>query len=297
MEKVIHFRQVEWFGQVMNLPLLIHAGLLARPNVEDSRFDRDGETYEVRHRSGTQVEMLVHLASHVPGATKAIAPRAPGIAAADLGEASPPANAEFTEREIALVIRQNKLGYVVAGMTHPNKVQAAVRGLVALGHGVQVSNRLMLMARADSAMITALLQDGVDRIDLGLVLPSADADQVVEGQPLSIAQTIGRVVGGELRSRLTNDLDETELDDLEDVTASLRLKLRKRKPTLEQIQALTAIASDAVEGDEGFRIRTINKTEFTRDKLLLKSSFTHPNSTTLQYATAWSAISQFLDQT
>lgn len=295
---MIHFRQVQWLGASADLPRILHRVLISRPNVEDTVFERDGERFEVRHRAGDAREMRLHLASHIPGALKPISPAATGVSAADLGEAGPPPNSEFTEREIALVVRASKLGYVTGGtMTHPRRVESALRGLISLDGGAATANRLVLSARADAAMIAALMAEGVDQLDLGLTLPSAEADQVVAHQPVSFVEGLGRAVGQEIMTRLTADHEEEQIDVLEDMTARLRLKLRKRKPTVEQIENLTALAQEAIEDDEGFRIRTVNKVVFTRDKLLLKSQFEHPSSTTLRFLVAWPEIANFLDRT
>jgi hypothetical protein len=296
MEKTIHFRQVDWVGTQENLPALLHTALAARPNVDDTTFQRSIEILQVRHRSGTAAEMKLHFSSHIQGARKPITPQAVAAPAADLGEAAPPTNSEFTEREIALVARPDRIGYVAAGFTQPNKVTGAIQGLLELHHGAPIANRLFLSARADAAMVSALMQSGVDRLDFGLSLPAAEADEIVAGQPLSFVESISRSVGQEIMTRLTADHEAEDIDLLEQMKAKLRLQLRKRKPTVEQVKSLTEIASQAIESDEQFRIRTVNGTEFTRDKLLLKSTFTHPDTTTLDYVTSWAAIVSFLNQ-
>lgn len=295
-EKIIHFRQVVWMAGDLDLPALLHAALAVRPNVNDTTFQRDGETLQVRHRHGTPTEMRLHISSHVPGKTKAITPRAIAAPAADLEEAVPPANSEFTEREIALVARGDRVGYVAFGLTHTKKVESAVRGLLALHHGAEIANRFFLAARADANMIQTLLEAGVDKLDFDLGLPSAEAQQVIDAQPLSVVERIGRQVGEAILTRVTADHEADDIDTLQQMKANLTLQLRKRKPTAEQVQSLTAIATDAIANAEQFRIRTIAGDEFTHDKLILKSSFSHPETATLHYVTAWGAIVAFLDR-
>jgi hypothetical protein len=297
MQKTIHFRQIQWFGAQSNLPSLLNTTLTQRPNIENTIYQQYGETFEVRHRQSSPTEVRLHLASCIQGARKPITPRARGIPAADLGEATPPANSEFTEREIALVIRRRTLGYTATGTTtHSKRVEGAVRGLLALGHSTDVANRLNLSARADAEMVAELMKRGVDRLDFDLTLPAADADDVIEGQPRSLPESIGRAVRQEIVTRITTDHEDEEIDALEEMSARLHLQLRKRAPTVEQIENLTAIAASAIESDEEFKIRTVDGTVFTREKLLLQSSFNHPNSTTLSYSVSWAAIATFLDE-
>lgn len=299
MAKTIHYRQVEWFGdQNRNLPKLLATTLHTRPNVDDTKFRYDGEVWEVRHRSVSEKEIRLHFAAYVPGAKKAISRLVQRRPSADLGETAPPNNSEFTEREVAIVVRRNALGYVTSGMnTYAKKVQGALRNLMRIHHDPEICNSLFLVARADREMTAKLLREGVDKLELNLAIPYADGRILVEDQPLSLSEGLGKAVSHAINTRITYDRDDREIDSLGEMSARLRLSLRKRKPSLEQIDTLTDIARCAVEDDdEGFRIRTLDKREFTHDKLIIKSSFEGQNNLAyLNYSMAWDAISNFLN--
>lgn len=295
MQRTIHYRAVEWFGQQEMLVDLIKSTLNQRPNVNDTAFSVGNQICEVRHRDESAHEVRLHFSLHVPGAQKSVRPDAVGATEADLTSSPPPAGSEYTEREIAVVVRDNMVGYVAAGRTHGSTVAKAIAGLIRIQHGEGISNRLMLSARANPEAIQHMLALGVDRFDLGLSLPHADASEIIDGQPLSISATIGRAVVNGLSARFHADHDDASIDELANMDVSLTINARRGAPTAE-IEALTSLASAAVEEDEQFTIRTLNKATFTRDQLLLTSSFSQPGDVpVLSYVLAWNNISVFLD--
>lgn len=295
LQKTIHYRAVEWFGQNENLVELLRATLHQRQTVNDTAFAIGDQICEVRHRAETGNEIRLHLSLHVPGAQKSIRPNVQGVAEGDLDASPPPNGAEFTERELAVVVRAQKVGYVAAGRTHGSTVARALAGLVELGHGSDIANRLMLAARADPAAIAEMLAQGVDRFDLGLSLPNADAAQVVNDQPLSLSETVARAIMNGLSARFHADHEDADIDELANMEVSLSINARRAAPAAE-IDALTVLATEAVEDDEEFTIRTRNKATFTREKLLLTAAFSQPgNAPVLSYLLAWNQTAAFLD--
>lgn len=295
LQKTIHYRAVEWFGQPANLVELIRTTLHQRPTVNDTAFSIGDQICEVRHRAESPHEIRLHLSLHVPGAQKSVRPNVQGAAEGDLDASPPPNGTEFTERELAIVVRAQKVGYVAAGRTHSSTVARALAGLVELGHGEALANRLMLAARADPAAIAQMLAQGVDRFELGLSLPNADAAQIVNDQPLSLSESVGRAIVNGLSARIHADHDDADIDELANMEVSLSINARRAAPAAE-IEALTALAVEAVEEDEEFTIRTLNKAKFTRDKLLLTSAFSQPgNVPVLNYTLAWNQTAAFLD--
>lgn len=295
MQKTIHYRSVGWFGQPANLVELIRATLERHRTVNETAFPIGDQICEVRHRAESDHEIRLHLSLHVPGAQKSVRPNVQGAAEGDLGALPAPEGTEFTEREIAIVIRNEKVGYVTAGRTHGNTVSSALAGLVELGHGPAVANRLMLAARANPEAIAQMLALGVDRFELGLSLPNADADQIIDEQPRSLGGTIGRAIVNSLSDRFCLDHEDADIDELANMHVNLSIKARRAAPEAE-IEALTALATKAVEEDDEFRIRTLNKATFTREKLLLTSTFSQPGDVpVLSYILAWNQAPAFLD--
>lgn len=295
LQRTIHYRAVEWFGQPENLVELIRTTLHQHPTVNETAFSIGDQVCEVRHRAESPHEIRLHLSLHVPGAQKGVRPNVQHVVEGDLGASPPPAGTEFTERELAVVIRAQKVGYVAAGRTHGNTVARALAGLVELGHGEALGNRLMLAARADPEAIAQMLEQGVDRFELGLSLPHVNAAQIIDEQPLSLSETVGRAIINGLSARIHADHGDADIDELANMEVSLSINARRSAPAAE-IEALTALATEAVEEDEEFMIRTKNKARFTREKLLLSSVFTQPgNAPVLNYILAWNQTTSFLD--
>ncbi|MBX4954283.1 hypothetical protein HJB76_02080 [Rhizobium lentis] len=295
MKKTIHYRSVVWFGAEENLLSLISQVLAARPHVNDTEFPIGSEICEVRHREVTANEARLHISMHVPGARKAISPRTQGVALGDLSVASAPQNTEFTEREIALVVRADRVGYVISGRARTSTVRSALDGLIKLQFE-GVGNRLNLSARADQEAIQALLAQGVDKFDLDLSLPHANALNVLNDQPLSLSRSIGRAVANGLSARFEEDHHDAHIDELANMNVSLTINARRKAPEAE-IETLTALAAEAIEGEDEFTIRTLTKATISRDQLILNSSYDQPGEVAvLNYVMAWNAIAGFLDQ-
>jgi hypothetical protein len=295
VQRTIHFRAVSWFGQAEDLLSLVRSALQRRQTVASTAFNFHGQVCEVRHRRVRQDEIRLHLSLHIPGAHKGLRPNAGNDAEHDLTSAPPPNGSEYTERELAIVLRQSKVGYVAAGRAHGATVSRALSGLVALQHGAEVGNRLNLSARADPAAVQRMLAAGVDRFELGVSLSHVDAAQTVAGQPRSMSSAIGQAIVGGLSSSFLEDYDDDAIDELSNMEVSVSINARRGAPAAE-IETLTALASQAVEEDEEFTIRTRNKATFTRDKLLLTSTYYDGgNAAMLTYDAAWERISQFLD--
>lgn len=293
--KVIHYRQLEWFGAQEDAVDLITQVLAARPHVNNTEFPVKDETCEIRHRHVAADEIRLHIATHRPGARKGIRRAAIGQASAELGEAEAPENSDFVEREVAIVLRRNRLGFVVSGATFGPMVERIVRGVISMNHQQALANRLVLASRANAAMIAQLLERGVDKLELGLSLPAPDAAQAIAGQPAPLGRALGSSLMTAISARFQNDLDHGALHGLVTANAHLQLNLG-RKPSLEEIQDLTILASDAVESGDEFSIRTTDKTEFTRDKLTLKSGYSQPGpATRINHQMAWDRISDFID--
>ncbi|WP_139790734.1 hypothetical protein [Rhizobium rhizosphaerae] len=275
MQKTIHYRKTEWLGVQENLLSLINHTLTARPNVSDTEFQTSGEICEVRHRVVNTQEARLHVSLHVPGAQKAISPRTIGVPSGDLLVATAPQNTEFTEREIAIVIRPNAIGYVVAGRARTSTVRNILAGLIKLEHNEDIGNRLSLSARADEAAIRDLLEQGVDRFDLGLSLPHANALAVVEEQPLTLGRSIGRAVARTISTRFEADHQDDHINELANMNVSITINARRHAPEAE-IETLTALATEAVEDDEEFTLRTLNKAKISREQLILTASYHQP---------------------
>ncbi len=295
MQKTIHFRNVEWFGNQENLYTLVTQVLANRPNVNDTQFLSGSEICEIRHRAIHVNEARLHISMHIPGAQRPVSPQAIGVAASDLSVAAPPHNSEYTEREIVVVIRADRIGYVVAGRARSSTVRNILSGLIALGHGPGIGNRLNLSARADQAAIQQLLADGVDKFDLGLSLPTVNAMNVVDGQPQGLSQSISRAIVNTLSARFHEDHADAQIDELANMNASITINARRGAGQAE-IEALTLIATEAVEDDEEFTIRTRNKAKISRDQLILTSTYNQPGTApVLSYVTAWNEITNFLN--
>jgi hypothetical protein len=174
-------------------------------------------------------------------------------------------------------------------------VRNLLAGLIRLGHGPDIGNRLNLSARADQAALQELLAQGVDRFDLALSLPHANGLHVVEDQPVSLARSISRAVASGISARFQEDHADTHIDELANMNVSLTINARRSAPEAE-IETLTALATEAVETDDEFSIRTTSGAKFTRDQLLLTLDYTQPGtSPVLSYLMAWNEISAFLD--
>jgi hypothetical protein len=114
-------------------------------------------------------------------------------------------------------------------------------------------------------------------------------------QPHTLAGSISRSVKDAISARLHADHGEEELARLAQASAHVVLSFRRNAP-LEQIESLTAVARDAVEGDEEFKIRTRSNKEYSREQLLVRGVYNQPGpATVLSYLPAWDAIADFLD--
>lgn len=298
MRKTIHYRRVEWFNQQNgdNVITLLRAVLDARPHIDNTRYPIAHETCELRHRDDRGDVICLHFATHVTGARRGVSPQAQGVANSDLTEADAPAGAEFTEREVAIVVKEDALAFVSHGIVQPRFVERAIRGLLTLEHPAETTNRFALAARADPVVLQQLLAEGVHFLDLGLTLDQAEAAQQIAGQPQSLQTYFGNVIKDAISARFHEDLSEDEIDRLAHANAHLVLNFRKSAP-LDQIESLTTIATEAIEGNEDFKIKTRNGNDFTRDQLLLKSQYNQPgNSSYLSYLTAWNSSVQFLNE-
>lgn len=294
LRRTINYRIVEWLNVQPNIVDLLRICLNARPTVADTAFANGSEICEVRHRSVLPNEIRLHISAHIPGAEKGIRPHA-NAEEADLSTAPPPQGAEFTEREIAMVVRENHIAYVSMGRVHGSTIRNILVGLIRLHHGADVANGLVLSARADPEAISGMLQDGVDTFELGLSLPHVEADEIVNGQPASISQRIGRSIVDGISARFTEDHRDADLDELANMHVTLNLKAGRKK-SQAKIRALTAIATDAVENDEEFTLKTLSGAKISREKLLITSGFDQPgNVPVLSYLIAWNRSSEFLD--
>ena len=295
MIKTIHFRQIEWFGAQENLLSLLQQTLAALPLVENTIHIVGSEESEVRHRTVTPNEIRLHFVTYVQGARKGIRPLPAGTAIAPIGEAMPPANSEFVEKELAVVVRAGSLGYVAAGQVFGSHVEKTMRALLALHHPGAIANRLLLPARADAAMIAQLTESGIDRLDLAVALPGPDAQVAGVGEPVGVGESLARSLWDGLSARLFEDHGPDDIDALAHATAHIGIRLG-RKPSAQQVEALTEVATDAINSGDEFRIRNLDGVEFTRDKLLLKSSYRQQGAAAiLAVNQAWVETGAFLD--
>ncbi len=295
MQKTIHYRKVHWFGKNENLSELVKHVLNNRPNVADTQFFVGSETCQIRHRSIADFEVRLHISMHVPGARKPIIPNAGVTANADLSEANAPPDSEFTERELAIVVRDDCVGYVVGGRARSSTVRNALASFIALDHGTEVGGRLNLAAQANQEAIKRLLEKGVSKLNLSLSLPHANAVDVIDHQPVTISRAIGKAVAKSVSERLHDEYSDNVIDELAKMNVGLTINVGRKAPEGE-IEALTAIAAEAVEDDEEFTIKTRDNAKITRDELLLTSSYSQPGKVSyLSYVLAWSEASKFLN--
>ncbi|HEV2505326.1 MAG TPA: hypothetical protein VGV39_19775 [Mesorhizobium sp.] len=297
MKKTIHYRRVEWFNrqQTDSVVTFIREVLNVRPHIENTRFAIAHEICELRHRDDLGDKICLHISTHVAGARKGVSPQAQGVVNSDLADAPAPAGAEFTEREVALVISEDAVAFVSQGNVHPQFVERAIRGVLALEHPAEITSRFAVAARADPAKVQQLLEEGVHFLDLGLTLDHAEAIQQIEGQPQSLQSYIGSVITEAISARFHEDLTEEEIGDLTTANAHLVLNFRKSAP-LEKIEGLTTLATEAIEGEEDFKIKTRKGNSFSRDQLLLRGNYTQPGpSSTLSYVLAWQNATNFLN--
>ncbi|MEO9337274.1 hypothetical protein ABFT80_07550 [Mesorhizobium sp. SB112] len=297
MKKTIHFRRVEWFNpqNTDNVVSLLRIVLEARPHIENTRYVIAHETCELRHRNDLGDRICLHFSTHVNGARKGVTPQAQGVVNGDLADAPAPEGAEFTEREIAVVVGQDSIGFVSHGIVHPKFVERAIRGLLALEHEPAITNRFTLAARADPEVLRQLLDEGVHFLDLGLTLAHAEAVQQIEGQPQSLQSYLAQSVKAAISARFHDEFTDNEVERLSMADTHLVLNFKK-SAALDQIESLTAIATEAIEGNDDFKIKTLRGNDFTRDQLLLRSTYTQPGGPAfLSYTLAWNNAVNFLN--
>lgn len=295
MLKTIHYRQIDWIGNNENILPLLNQALASFPLVENTSHRIGIENAEVRHRNSSPQEVRLHVVTYVEGATKGIRPISLGAVTAAIGEATPPLDTDFVEKEIAMVIRPDRLGYVASGHVFGSHVEKSLRALLALHHPTDVANRLLLPARADLAMIAQLIEGGVDRLDLSVALPGPDAQVVGIGAPQGIAASLGAALWGGLSARIFEDHGPDDIDALANATANIGIRLG-RKPSVDQIEALTEVANDAISSGDEFTIRNMDGVVFSREKLSLKSSYRQlGGGSILAVNQAWQEISTFLN--
>lgn len=299
MKKTVHFRSVDWYPEVEPRPDLVgrlSEILEARPNNDETVFSFDNQRCEVSHRYIADGEVRLHFTTVVQNAMRGTYPRLQGVAEVEAAATAAPEGTDYTERELALVIRNERMGYVVAGHARQATIEKAVRGLLGLEDPDEIANRLQLVARADPDEMRTLIQEGVDYIDLGLTMPHPDAEIAIgEG-----ARGVGSAILGAMQSvfsdRFADDYSEEQIQSLANLNSHLIMRPRGRGQ-IEQTELLTEIAENIAEMDEDdFRIRTLEGTVLTRDSLTITSSFRQSGPpAVLHYLEAWTKIGELLD--
>lgn len=77
MLKTVNFRNVEWFAQERrpDLVQMLTETLAARPNIEQTWFEIDGQGCEVNHRHVADGSVFLHFTTFVEGGRRATYPR------------------------------------------------------------------------------------------------------------------------------------------------------------------------------------------------------------------------------
>ncbi|MCX5512165.1 hypothetical protein [Kaistia algarum] len=194
-----------------------------------------------------------------------------------------------------MTIRGNNLSFVSLGHVRAGFVERALRGLVGLDAGMDIANQMFLAAHADPAMVARLIAEGISLLDMGLDISEVEANQHIEAQPRSMSETLGAAIRNALSARIHDDFDEADLDRL--ATANVRLVLNFRNNAqLDKIQSLTELATQVIEEDDEFKIRTTKGNDYSRDQLLVRGHYTQPQAIAyLNHNLAWTQGLAFLD--
>lgn len=295
MQRTVHYRQVDWLAPRENLIVALQHTLNGRPHIENTVHQVSGEECEVRLRSVGAHEVRLHLVTFVTGARKGVRQHTLGQAAADVLEALPPANSDFVEREIAVVIREDRLGYVATGHTFGSTVEKSLRSLLRLQYPSALADRLLLPARVDPNVLHQLIEGGVSRLDLSVALPGPDAQAAGILPPDGLGGAIGRSIWNSISARVLEDHDDADIDALATATANIGIRFGRR-PTVEQLESLREVAASAINSGDEFTIRNADGVVFSRDKLTLKSTYMQEGlATTLSVNQAWQETASFLD--
>ena len=121
--RTLTYYRTQWLEQDDKYPTLefvARAVLRKAPNVNDSAVSRsNGQVMEIRHRTANaNGPVLIHFASHTPGAEGSLVPAAGAAASGPLETIAPPKNKNFLEGALAALITDDHCLLCTAGLTH-----------------------------------------------------------------------------------------------------------------------------------------------------------------------------------
>lgn len=103
-----------------------------------------------------------------------------------------------------------------------------------------------------------------------------------------------RTLEDALSARFHHDLTPDQIKHLAEANSRLVLDVGKKAP-LELINGLTAVATEAVESDEEFTLKTANGSTYSRNQLLLTRTYTQRARAFLDFRAAWNESALLLD--
>lgn len=259
--------------------------------VPERRAMAEGRVIEGRHVHRDPDGMtLLHLVGYTPDDQVSIVPQAGEVAAADLALLDPPANADFLDGEIMLLVKDNDVAICRSGLGEGAFISYVFQ--LAERYEMDVAAvAFQLMKRADIDKVEMIHREGVKRLSMNAV---AHQVSVQHAQRVSMRERVVGEVWDEIRAVL--GLDEKVPQDAENLKVEVLFSFDKRRGTEIDQRQISFLAEQmlAQEDDQGFMIETLAGRKVRAEDIVLSKPVRIPAfGKSIHYNEAWGALRAF----
>lgn len=294
----LSYRRAVWFIQPAHkkdLQSLVREALDKLPNIEDTRVPRGEQVLELRHRvkAGATGKIgpvtLLHVAAYTPKDSASLVPIAIGPNDADLSEMAPPANHEFLDGDLMVLIYGNDICICTSNATEAAFYTFVIGILEKIGY-LDKDLRFEIQKVANRDALEELVKDGVREVTFDFV--AYEASMVAFGNKprgFSLKEAFNAILG--------KDSGVDELIEQQGVQGLLTIRADGRVAHGAAQHALAGLARQVVEDDaEGFVIETKGGDRITPSELSIRRTVDiEKNAKTIKHADAWGHLMDFYE--
>lgn len=304
--RVINYRKVEYLKPLTkgeNLEALVNEFLKAYPTRGDRTVWNGSAALDCLNarivaNEGTYLYLVGYTAGDLANTVEKN-----GSSSIDI--VSPPANSEFVDGAVAILISSNNLFYCGENLRDPSIVRYLAEILqkksTSANDDFDKATSLMLSKKANDAVLKRVSKDGVASISLDAGLHEVEQQYMARKgeQDLPIQLKVLGKIAKEFSALTTKDTQQSKTADEENIFINLEIKFNRvlKGGALGQ-EKVKKIATSLLDSDEGgFEIITFSGARIRHDELILKKNVNLPvNGKAFDYLIGWEELKKYKEE-
>ena len=300
-QRTITYQRAVWENEDGTYPTLqsvLTSCLSGLPNAIDTQLDLRSGRAEVRHRLLRNTHLCIHIASWTEREAMSTVPHTAQVVDADLDSQAPGNDWDYLDGDGMILVSDNHCLLMPSGL-HPKSMEQYLRNLLIHGRemGIQIPEliaRFGLLPIANQSVVQKIYKKGIKQINLDVGQYSETSRETYDNRPRKIVEQLSDGFREILMSLISSDEDRHHIEEADNVSAKLIIKLDKRRPGLMPEDLSSVAERIASEDEDDIEIETMDGQKVRKGTLICSKQVEIDSfAKTIHHNHAWEEMSNY----